>query len=142
MTTAYSREAEGLQAVERYDYPEVVPQHSPLEVASPHHDVSSKRDAYGPEDVAAGQAGNHSDAWPQSHETKGMISSAGDATNEKGYISDTAKNRMRAAKTSCLALGGIACRCGTGSCSWWSSWNSRFEVKHRVIAPYPLLNRP
>jgi hypothetical protein len=93
MTTAYSRGAEGLQAVERYDYPEVVPQHSPLEVASPHHDVSSKRDAYGPEDVAAGQAGNHSDAWPQSHETKGMISSAGDATNEKGYISDTAKNR-------------------------------------------------
>jgi hypothetical protein len=93
MTTAYSRGAEGLQAVERYDYPEVVPQHSPLEVASPHHDVSSKRDAYGPEDVAAGQAGNHSDAWPQSHETKGMISSAGDATNEKGYISDTAKKR-------------------------------------------------
>jgi hypothetical protein len=93
MTTAYSQDAEGLQAVERYDYPEVVPQHSPLEVASPHHNVSSKRDAYGPEDVAAGQVGNHSDAWPQSHETKGMISSAGDATNEKVYIADTARNR-------------------------------------------------
>jgi hypothetical protein len=93
MTTAYNREAEGLQAVERYDYPEVVPQHSPLEVASPHHNVSSKRDVYGPEDVAAGQAGNHSDAWPQSHETKGMISSAGDATNEKGYTTHTAERR-------------------------------------------------
>jgi hypothetical protein len=95
MTTAYSQDAEGLQAVERYDYPEVVPQHSPLEVASPHHNVSSKRDAYGPEDVAAGQVGNHSDAWPQSHETKGMISSAGDATNEKGYIARIRKCGLR-----------------------------------------------
>jgi hypothetical protein len=93
VTTAYNREAEGLQAVERYDYPEVVPQHSPLEAASPHQNVSSKRDAYGPEDVAAGQVGNRSDTWPQSHETKGMISSAGDATNEKGYTTHTAKSR-------------------------------------------------
>jgi hypothetical protein len=93
MTAEYNREAEGLQAVEKYDYPEVVPQHSPLEVVSPNHNFSLQRDAYSPEAFAAGQSSPHSDAWPQSHETKGMMSSAEDANNEKGYNADTAKSR-------------------------------------------------
>jgi hypothetical protein len=108
MTTAYSQEAEGLQAVERYDYPEVVPQHSSLGVASPHYDVSSKRDIYGREQFAAGQSGNHSDLWPQSHETKGMISSAGDANNEKGYNANTAKSRKCGPRRLCLLVGLLA----------------------------------
>lgn len=93
MAAAYDRDAEGLQAVERNDYPEVVHQHTPLEVASPNGDAFAKRDVYRPEGYGIEESKHQSDAWPQSHESKGMISSAADANDEKGYTADTAKSR-------------------------------------------------
>lgn len=93
MAAEYNREAEGLQVVERQDYPEVVPQHSPLEVASPGKYTSPKREVYGPEDFGNGESRNQSDAWPESHESKGMISSTSPDNNEKGYTADTEKSR-------------------------------------------------
>lgn len=93
MAAVYDRDAEGLQAVERNDYPEVVHQHTPLEVASPREDASAKRDVYGPGEYSIEESNSQRDAWPQSHESKGMISSAADAKNEKGYTADTAKSR-------------------------------------------------
>jgi hypothetical protein len=47
-----------------------------------------------------------------------------------------------ATKTSLFALREPACRCGTGSCPWWTFWSSCFDVKHKVITPYHLLNGP
>ena len=83
MAHIYERDSEGLQVVERSDYPEVVAQESQLEVANPEQHTISKRYAYGPEEYPTADLRKNNDAWPEAHESKGMIASASKVKDEQ-----------------------------------------------------------
>ena len=94
MSLEPSREAEGPQVVPRTDFPEAVPQYSSLEVAPLEDSVTPIRHDYSPESAHNGDIKPENDAWPESHESKGMISSASNVDNERGCTAGTKKGRM------------------------------------------------
>lgn len=83
MACIYNGDSEGLQVVERGDYPQVVAQESQLEVANPEQRTISKLYRYGPEDYPNNDLRDKNDALPEAHEAKGMVTSVSKVNDGK-----------------------------------------------------------
>jgi len=83
MAHNYNGDSEGLQVVQRSDFPEVVAQQSQLEVTNPEQRNVANHDRDGPEDYPSNDSRNDDGAWPAAHEAKSMDASVSKVDNGK-----------------------------------------------------------